>query len=165
MTEKRFTIDKYGGTYRIFDNGKLIPIQDGQPIVDLLNELSEENKQLKQTIMEFTSKKQIASAIKEQITTNKRQAINALFRIFEYQTADEQKSGDVSSLNGVGFVGCDSEILTSFCKHYRKYGCLSDKQMEILFKKIGKYAGQLTKQAIKNGLYVKEGGLWVVAKK
>lgn len=47
MTEKRFMIDKKGGTYYLFDNGNLIPISDGQPICDLLNELADENEQLK----------------------------------------------------------------------------------------------------------------------
>lgn len=46
MTEKRFTIDKAGGVFYIFDNGTLLPINDGEPIVDLLNELHEENEQL-----------------------------------------------------------------------------------------------------------------------
>ena len=40
MTEKRFTIEKDVGLYRIFDNGKLVPVLDGQPICDLLNELN-----------------------------------------------------------------------------------------------------------------------------
>lgn len=48
MTEKRFTIDKAGGVFYIFDNGTLLPINDGEPIVELLNELHEENEQLKE---------------------------------------------------------------------------------------------------------------------
>ena len=42
MTAKRFMIDKKGGVFYLFDNGNLIPISDGQPICDLLNELHEE---------------------------------------------------------------------------------------------------------------------------
>ena len=114
--------------------------------------------------MEFKSKSAIESAIREVITTNPQRAIKAMLRIYEYQTADEQESGDVSEFNGVGFAGTDSVILTSFCKQYQKYGRLSEKQIEIVLKKIGKYAGQLTRHAIENGLYVKEGKVWVVAK-
>ena len=114
--------------------------------------------------MEFKSKSAIESAIREVITTNPQKAIKAMIRIYEYQTADEQESGDVSEFNGVGFAGTDSVILTSFCKQYQKYGRLSEKQIEIVLKKIGKYAGQLTRHAIENGLYVKEGKVWVVAK-
>ena len=54
MTEnKRFTIEKEVGLYRIFDNGRLIPILDGQPICDLLNALHEENEQLKKQLKEY----------------------------------------------------------------------------------------------------------------
>ena len=113
---------------------------------------------------EFTSKKQIENAIREQITKKEGQAIKAMLRIYEYQTVDEQINGDVCALNGVGFAGTDAELLTSFCKRVLKGNALSEKQLAILFKKIGKYAGQLTRQAIENGLYVKEGKTWTVAK-
>lgn len=45
METKQFTIEKEGGLYRIFNNGKIIPILDGQPIVDLLNELAKDKRQ------------------------------------------------------------------------------------------------------------------------
>ena len=123
------------------------------------------NKQGNMENREFTSKKQIEGAIREQITTKESQAVKAMLRIYEYQTVDEQINGDVCTLNGVGFAGTDAELLTSFCKRVLKGNQLSEKQLAILFKKIGKYAGQLTRQAIKNGLYVKEGKTWTVAKK
>lgn len=110
----------------------------------------------------YRSKKEIEMAIKNAITTERDRAIKALLRIYEYQTEDEKACGTVDNLNGVGFVGTDSEILTSFCKQYEKRKSLTDKQMSILFKKIGKYAGQLTRQAISKNLYVKEGGVWKV---
>lgn len=110
----------------------------------------------------YRSKKEIEMAIKTAITTERDRAIKALLRIYEYQTEDEKACGTVDNLNGVGFVGTDAEILTSFCKQYEKRKSLTDKQMSILFKKIGKYAGQLTRQAISKNLYVKEGGVWKV---
>ena len=111
----------------------------------------------------FNSKKQLENAIREQITSSSNQAIKAMLRIYEYQTVDEQVCGDVTSQNGVGFVITDSEILTSLSKQYLKNGRLSEKQVAIIFKKIGKYAGQLLRQAIDKGLYVKEGKVWMVA--
>lgn len=111
----------------------------------------------------FNSKKQLENAIREQITSSSNQAIKAMLRIYEYQTVDEQVYGDVTSQNGVGFVITDSEILTSLSKQYLKNGRLSEKQVAIIFKKIGKYAGQLLRQAIDKGLYVKEGKVWMVA--
>ena len=111
---------------------------------------------------EYKNKKEIEAAIRAAITTERNRAIKALLRIYEYQTEDEKACGTVDNLNGVGFVGTDAELLTSFCKQYEIRKTLSDKQMAILFKKIGKYAGQLTRQAISKNLYVKEGKVWKV---
>lgn len=113
----------------------------------------------------FNSKKAIENALKEQITTNPKQAVKAMMRIFEYQTADEQQNGSVYEYNGVGFAGTDAKLLTSFCNFYMQHGYLSEKQLGILKKKIAKYAGQLTRLAIEKGLYVKEGKVWVISGK
>ncbi len=110
----------------------------------------------------FKSKKEIENALRKQITTNPKQAIKAMLRIFEYQTDEEQESGSVYSYNGVGFVGTDAKLLTSFCNFYNQHGYLSDKQIGMLTKKIGKYAGQLTRLAIEKRLYIKEGKVWMV---
>ena len=113
--------------------------------------------------VEFSSKKALQEAIKNQITSSDSQAIKAMLKVYDYQTEDEQQYADVSVNNGVGFVGSDAQILTSFCKQYNTRGFLSPKQLEIVRKKVGKYAAQLTKQAIINGIYVKKEGKWVVA--
>lgn len=111
---------------------------------------------------EYKSKKEIEMAIKAAITTERDRAIKAMLRIYEYQTEDEKACGTVDNLNGVGFAGTDAELLTSFCKQFERRKSLTDKQVTILFKKIGKYAGQLTRQAISKNLYVKEGKVWKV---
>lgn len=113
--------------------------------------------------MEFKTQKQIKDAIKNLITTNEEAAVKAMLRIFEYQTDSEQVNGSTYELNGVGFTGSDAEILTLCCNQYQKKGYLSEKQYGLLFKKIRKYAGQLTKHAIERGLYVKKNNVWVVA--
>ena len=115
--------------------------------------------------MEFKSKSEIQKAIKNLITTSKKHAVKAMFRIYEYQTSEEQVNGSVYENNGVGFAGTDSGILTSFCQQYLAKGYLSEKQYAILFKKIGKYAGQLTRLAIEKGLYSKDGKNWIIAVK
>ena len=53
MTAKRFTIEKKGGMFYLFDTGNLIPISDGQPICDLLNELHDE----KQSVIDWIDNK------------------------------------------------------------------------------------------------------------
>lgn len=112
----------------------------------------------------FNTQAELQEAIRTQITTNDRQALKAMMRIYTYQTADEQEMGDVTTNNGVGFASTDAEILTSFCHQFETKGWLSPKQMTIVRKKMGKYAGQLMRQAIKKGLYVKKDGAWTVIK-
>ncbi len=112
----------------------------------------------------FSSKKALQEAIKKQITSSDTQAVKAMLRVFEYQTASEQEYATVSVNNGVGFAGTDVEILTSFCNQYNKKGYLSEKQIEIIKKKIGKYAGQIMNQAIQKGIYIKVDGVWVINK-
>ena len=68
MTEKRFTIDKYGGTFRIFDNGELIPIRDGQPLVDKLNGLSDENEEFRKLLQKDKQIKDIIPLLHMELT-------------------------------------------------------------------------------------------------
>lgn len=110
---------------------------------------------------QFTSKKQMVETIKAQITTRDNMAITALLRIYKNQTADEIRCGNTYNKNGIGFNETDGEILSSFAKQYNTKGYLTPKQMVILKSKIGKYANQLIQQSISNGVYVKEGKMWV----
>ena len=112
----------------------------------------------------FKSIDEIKSAIRAKITSNTDAAAKAMLKIYANQTSDEQNSESTVYHNNVGFTGNDAEILSSFSKQFQQRGFLSPKQTAILMKKIGKYAGQLTKQAIANGLYVKTGNVWVVKK-
>lgn len=112
--------------------------------------------------MEFRSKKEIEKAIRQSITKDIRRAIKALLRLYEYQMESEKELGISKTKNGVGFNVIDAKMFTNFCNiiNNRKY--LSLRQRELLFKRIGKYAGQLTRQAISKNLYVKEGKVWKV---
>ena len=112
----------------------------------------------------FKSIDEIKSAIRAKITSNTDAAAKAMLKIYANQTSDEQNSESTVYHNNIGFTGNDAEILSSFSKQFQQRGFLSPKQNAILMKKIGKYAGQLTKQAIANGLYVKTGNVWVVKK-
>lgn len=88
-------------------------------------------------------KKDKIAFIKEKVGTNQQWAIKALLRIFEFQTANEQASETTNEDNGVGFTGCDAEILSSFAKQLNKGRNMSPKQMAIIYKKMPKYARQL----------------------
>jgi len=81
--------------------------------------------------------------VKKQLSTNPNWAKRALVKIFEYQTAEEQAHECTSEYNGVGFTGCDGEILTSFAKQLLRKNFLSEKQMAIVFRKMPKYWSQI----------------------
>lgn len=90
----------------------------------------------------YTKKEKIAF-IRSMITTNAEWSKRALIKIFENQTNDEQIKGETTIDNGVGFTGVDANILTSFANQLMQYNHLTDKQMNCLFKMIGKYATQI----------------------
>jgi len=82
--------------------------------------------------------------LKDKLSSDARWAIEGCKRIYQYQTASEQASGHTQVWNDVGFSGCDAEILSSFAEQMNAGKFVgSPKQMEILFKKMPKYAKQL----------------------
>jgi hypothetical protein len=89
--------------------------------------------------MSKITKIQIKDFVKRKLANDPIWAQQALLKIFEFQTLDEQKSKDTIYHNGVGFNGNDGEILSSFALQFRKKKFLSDKQMAIVFKKMPKY--------------------------
>lgn len=82
---------------------------------------------------------------------NTKQIHKALLTIYSYQTEEEQSDGYTEEYNGVGFTGCDSEFLSSLACNLQKYGKLSEKQNDCLFKLMPKYAKQLVEHSIKIG--------------
>lgn len=110
----------------------------------------------------FKTKADLQEAIKEQITSSDNSAIRAMLRIYEYQTADEKQEGVTAYHNGVGFTSNDADILTSFSKQVLSHRILSQKQVAVVRKLIGKYSAQLLRHAIERGLYKKIDGVWMV---
>ena len=89
------------------------------------------------------TKKAALQMFKENLATDPRWATRGLLRIYTFQTSDEQDRESTTDANGVGFTGVDGEILTSFAKQVLAGRNLSQKQMDLLHKKMPKYAGQL----------------------
>jgi hypothetical protein len=81
--------------------------------------------------------------LKSKLATDSAWAIKGLVKIYTLQTADEQDSGHTSHDNGVGFSGCDAEILSSFATQVNRGRNLSPKQMAIVFKKMPRYWKQI----------------------
>jgi len=88
-------------------------------------------------------KAKVKEYIKQQLGTNKAWAIRALVKVYSLQTIDEQITGQTSNLNNCGFSGIDSKILSSFAEQVNKGKNLSEKQMNLLFKKIPRYHRQV----------------------
>ena len=109
----------------------------------------------------FTSKEQLTRQMKIQITGSDAQALKALKRIYEFQTAQEKKIGDTCEYNGVGFNGHDAKVLSDMAQLSLRGVVLSEKQMKLIKARIGKYAGQLVNLSIKKGLIRKEGNNYV----
>jgi len=85
------------------------------------------------------------TALQNKLRTDIRWAQRALLAIFRNQTADEQRSANVTHHNCMGFRCMDSEILTSFANQLQQRGSLSPKQMSVVHKLMPKYARQLMK--------------------
>ena len=91
-----------------------------------------------------TTKKAKIAFIKKMVATNKAWALRALIRIYELQTSDEQDSGYTKYHNKVGFNGTDADILSDFARQVNEKRFVgSIKQMNIIHKKMPKYARQL----------------------
>lgn len=113
--------------------------------------------------MEYT-KEELKNALKNQIATNDDKAIRALMTVYSYQTVDEKKKGETKALNGVGFSGKDSKILSSFAEQYNRSGSLSPKQVALLKRLMPRYAGQLLNASFEKGNFEKVGKKWRIVR-
>jgi len=85
----------------------------------------------------------IAEFVRNQLKQNEKWALNAMLKIYEYQTADEQAKGCTCKYNGVGFSGAHSEIMSSLSEQYLRKGWMSPKQMKIVMKTMYHYTRQI----------------------
>ena len=89
------------------------------------------------------TKKERKAFVRDKLTMDRRWAQRALLVIYSKQTMTEQVEGYTSEVNGVGFSGADSDIMSSFAKFLKKNEYLSPTQMTILHKIIPKYWKQV----------------------
>lgn len=83
------------------------------------------------------------------LETNNSAVIRGLIAIYNKQTQDEKIMNETKHSNGVGFTGADAKVLSNMAKYAISKGGLTEKQFIYVKKKIGKYAGQITKIANK----------------
>lgn len=79
----------------------------------------------------------------------------ALIRLFERQTATEQRANATDNDNGIGFAGCDAKSGSLTAKYYLKHKHLQDWQLDRWvkaeasgFPKLCKYHRQLNEVAL-----------------
>lgn len=113
--------------------------------------------QRKWSLINSVKKIQVKQYVKTKLGTNDVWALNALIKIYGFQTANEQAINATTVDNNVGFTGIDAEILSSIAKQLitriegrKKSGmdpnpvkCLSEKQRALVRKKMPKYWQQI----------------------
>jgi len=85
--------------------------------------------------------------IRAKVQTDARWACKAVVALYKFQTSEEKYLRESVFQNQVGFNGVDAEILSSFAEQIIAGRTMSEKQMTIIFRAMGKYAGQLEKIA------------------
>lgn len=95
--------------------------------------------------------------IQEKLRTDIRWMIRTLEILFDRQTNDEQETKQTRHVNGRGFNGMDSEILTSFYNQIQKRKqshnpiLLSEGQIRVCKKVLPKYWKQVQSEIEKKG--------------
>ena len=82
--------------------------------------------------------------IKQLISSNDKMVYRCLQVLYSFQTTDEKFCKDTMERNGKGFNSVDAEFMSSCANFYQKNGYLTNKQKEIVRKKLIKYTRQLT---------------------
>ena len=88
--------------------------------------------------------------IRNKVQTEPAWAIRAIVALYTFQTDSEKHMRQTLKNNHVGFNGIDAEILSSFAEQIIAGRTLSDKQISIAFRKLGKYSKQLHRIACAN---------------
>jgi hypothetical protein len=128
--------------------------------------------------MKTPTKKQVETFIKNKLSSDKKWAIKCLEIVYNNQTEQEKGCDEVFQVhelypedvffglqdlwdsdpktiekNGVGFTKTDAEIMSSIYSQYLKTGRISDRQMQVVLKRIPKYWKQFLAKADKEKLY------------
>jgi hypothetical protein len=93
--------------------------------------------------MTTKAEKAIINSWKGKIAQNDQWALRAAIRLVQLQTAEEVASSATLDSNGVGLGAFDADIVTSIVLKYTAGIKLSRGQLDVLRRKMPKYAGQL----------------------
>jgi hypothetical protein len=82
--------------------------------------------------------------IRLQLLSNDKWLIRGMLAIHARQTEEEKATESTKEQNGIGFNGVDANILTDMVNQYKRTGYLSNRQINLIRKKMVKYANQLS---------------------
>lgn len=89
------------------------------------------------------TKKQVETGLKLKLSTDLAFAKMAILIVYGNQTTSEQCAAITSDANGIGFTGCDAEILTSFAQRIERGGFFTPKMNAIVTRKAPRYWKQI----------------------
>lgn len=82
--------------------------------------------------------------IRSNLRSSDKWVARAIAAIHDLQTESEKRTKSTKRYNNVGFNSVDAGFLSDLAESYKKYGSLTDAQIEAGREAIMKYAGQLT---------------------
>jgi len=81
--------------------------------------------------------------VKQNLATNQKWVEGAIVKLYELQTADEQKGGYTSNKNNVGFNAFDAKTLSYYATYIKSGRHLSGSFLAKAFELMPKYAKQI----------------------
>jgi predicted Zn-dependent protease len=81
--------------------------------------------------------------VRKNLSTKRKWVEGAIVKLYEFQTAEEQKSEYTSNKNNVGFNAFDAKTLTYYAKWILSGKHLSGEYLEKAFSMVPKYAQQI----------------------
>lgn len=91
----------------------------------------------------YPTQKSAKESLQALLDANDRAVYRAILLIYDRQTEAEKSTMSTVVDNGVGFSGCDAELLSSFATQLQDRGWLTSNQMAFARRKIRKYWKQL----------------------
>ena len=98
------------------------------------------------------SKKSVLAYMKTQLSMRPSWSMRGCVRIYEKQTKRERRSDVAHGHNGVGFNKLDTPRLSVLARKINNNTSLTDKEINLLCKRMPRYAGQLISIADLNKL-------------
>ena len=112
--------------------------------------------------MIYKTKKELVFALKSQLGTSNRQAVKGLLAVYNAQTIEEQSKSATLEKNCVGFSAPDAQFLSYLARWKLTTGYLTTRQLNVVRRRMPKYAAQLVDYSLEQGKIrkVKGGYTW-----